>query len=339
MTDGPTDRGIREARAAIDTARPAVARLVGTRDSEDLAADLLDAWEGVERALRAIGGTPTLSGQSLIREVRQRRILTLDQAHALVEFSASCDKARETSYAPTWNDVQSAQVAFQHMESLLAHSTVHSAPVQTPARNDAQAASTPTPTPRSTAEVVAPARRPNILGRVLASIATLALLGVGGFYGWQYFLSADAAMRSGVAAFVAGHRSEASHYFDLAIGRDPTLAMPHVYSGRIYREDGNLESASIEFRKAIELEPKNAVALREMGSYLLVKGDFDLARAFYVRALSSDQSDRLAMGYLACALTRLSRFEEAQRFLQRAGPGAWLSCATPPPTVPAPVPR
>jgi tetratricopeptide (TPR) repeat protein len=293
-----------------------------------LAADLLEVWEGVERALRALCGTPTLSGQSLIREARQREILTLDQAHALVEFSASCEKARETSYAPTWSDVQNAQVAVQHMASLLAHSTVHSAPVQTPTRNDAHVS--PAPTPTSTTEVVAPAPRPNMLGRVLVFAAILALLGVGGFYGWQHFMSADAAMRNGGAAYAAGRRSEASHLFDVAIERNPKLALPHVYSGRMYREDGNLESASIEFRKAIELEPQNALALREMGSYLLAKGDFDLARAFYVRALTADQNDRLAMGYLACALTRLNRFEEAQRFLQRAGAGTWSSCAMPP---------
>ena len=62
MTEGPSDRGIREARAALDAARPAVARLAEARGAEDLAANLLEAWEGVERALRAIGGTPTLSG-------------------------------------------------------------------------------------------------------------------------------------------------------------------------------------------------------------------------------------------------------------------------------------
>jgi tetratricopeptide (TPR) repeat protein len=333
---GPTDRGLREAQAALDAARPAVARLVGSRDPEDLAADLLETWEGVERALRALCGAPTLSGQSLIREARTRQILTLDQAHALVEFNASCEKARETSYAPVWTDIQNAQVAFQHMESLLSQSTVHSAPVQTPTRNEVLPSVTPTPS--STAEVVA-RPRPNILGRVLVSVAVVTLLGVVGFFTWQYFMSADAAIRKGVAAYLAGRRPEAAHQFDVAIERDPSKAQPHIYAGRIYREDGNLESAAIEFRKAIELEPQNALALREMGSYLLAKGDFNLARAFYVRALAADPSDRLAMGYLACALTRLGRFEEAQRFLQRAGPGAWSSCATPPAPIPAPSPR
>lgn len=336
MIGGTSERGLREAQAALDASRAAVARLDGARNAEDLAADLLESWEGVERALRALCNTPTLSGQSLIREARQRQILTLDQAHALVEFSASCEKARETSYAPVWTDVQNAQVAFQHMESLLAQSTVHSAPVQTPTRNDV--VPTPTPASKPVVEVDSPKPRPNVLGRVIVVTAVLALLGVGGFYGWQYFLSADAAVRKGVAAFTAGRRSEAAHEFDIAMERDPRMALPHIYAGRIYREDGNMESAAIELRKAIELDPQNALALREMGSYLLAKGDFDLARAFYVRALTADQGDRVAMGYLACALARLNRFEEAQRFLQRAGPGAWSSCVTAPAPL-QPLPR
>ncbi len=333
---GPSSRGIREAQSALDAARPAVARLGASRDAEDLAADLLESWEGVERALRALCGAATLSGQSLIREARQRQLLTLDQAHALVEFSASVENARETTYTPVWTDIQNAQVAFKHMESLLTESTVHSAPVQTPTRSMAQP---PTPAPSAITEVVSAPPRANTLGRVLVALAILAVLGSGGFFAWQYFMSAGAAMRKGVAAYAAGRRSEASHQFDVAIERDPQMALPHVYAGRMYREDGNLESASIEFRKAIELEPQNALALREMGSYLLAKGDAELARAFYVRALTVDPSDRLAMGYLACALTRLNRFEEAQRFLQRAGPGAWSSCAMLPGPIPAPLPR
>ncbi|MBV6522365.1 MAG: hypothetical protein MNPFHGCM_02513 [Gemmatimonadaceae bacterium] len=333
MTQEPPERGLREAQASLDGARSAVSRLDSSRHLEDLAADLLETWEGVERALRSLCGTPTLSGQSLIREARQRRILTLDQAHVLVEFSASSEKLRETTYAPVWTDIRNAQAAFKQMESLLAQSTVQTAPVQTPEYADLHAVRTPT---RDLAMPVerTPERR-NVLGLLLMGVAILALCGVGGFFGWRYFLSADAALRKGIAELEVGRRSEAVRQFDIAMERDSRLAMPHVYAGRIYREDGNMESAMIELRKAIELEPGNALALREMGSYLLATGNFDLARAFYVRALTADTSDRVAMGYLACALARLNRLDEAQRFLDRAGPGSWSACAS----APAPLPR
>jgi len=65
----------RSARAALDAARPAVARLDSSRSSEDLAADLIDVWAAVESALRTLVGTSTLTGQALIREARQRQRL------------------------------------------------------------------------------------------------------------------------------------------------------------------------------------------------------------------------------------------------------------------------
>src|SRR5512143_1294396 len=123
-----------------------------------------------------------------------------------------------------------------------------------------------------------------MLGRVLISLVIVAVLAVAGYYTWRFTMSAQAAVRKGIAAYDAGRRSEASHQFDLAVERDPSLSLPHVYAGRMYREDGNFESAAIELKRAIELHPTSAVALRERGSYLLARGDFDLARSFYVRA-------------------------------------------------------
>lgn len=325
----------RAATAALDSARPALERLDEAADPEDLAASLLEAYEGVERALRALCGTPKLSGQQLIREARQREILTLAQAHAEVEFVAACERARETSYHPTAADVQSARVGFQQMEAVLTQTTVYSAPVETPTRNEAQSAASPAAVRLD--DEVSSARPVNLLGRVLVGLLVVVVLAAGAYVVWQEYFSAQAAIRAGIAAYQAGRRPEAARQFDLAVERDPSLALPHVYAGRMYREDGNFESAAIELKRAIELEPQNALALREMGSYLLARGDYDLARAFYVRAISIDGTDRLAMGYLACALAKLGRWDEAQRFLARAGSGAWSACATP--GAPAPLPR
>lgn len=330
-----TAGGQRVALGALDAARPAIARLDEQTAADDLAADLLEAWDGVERALKALCGTPTLTGQLLIREARQRQLLTLDQAHALIEFNASAERSRETSYTPQSVDIQNARVGFHQMEAALAQSTVHSAPIQTPTRNDAQPAAATSPRLEPTDEVVHKTR-PNMLGRVLVSALAVVLLGVVAFYLWRFNMSADAAVRKGVAAYAAGRRSEAAHQFDLAIERDPSLSLPHVYAGRMYREDGNFESAAIELKRAVELDPRSALALREMGSYLLARGNVDLARAFYVRALGVDPNDRLAMGFLSCALYRLGRAEESQRFFQRAGPGAWSSCLATPLTPPLP---
>jgi Flp pilus assembly protein TadD len=74
------------------------------------------------------------------------------------------------------------------------------------------------------------------------------------------------------------------------------------------------------------------VAQRELASVLLADGNPELARRFYVRAIELDPRDRLAQGFLGCALLRLGRVDEARRWLDRAGPGEWSACAAPPVT-------
>ena len=74
----------RTALAALDAARPIVARLDVARDPEDVAADILDAWSSCETALRAYLGGSGMGGQTLVRELRQREMLSLDQTHALL---------------------------------------------------------------------------------------------------------------------------------------------------------------------------------------------------------------------------------------------------------------
>ena len=74
----------REARAALDAARPAVARLDASRGSEDLAADLIEMWGAVESALRSLVGTTILTGQALIRESRQRQLISFESANSIM---------------------------------------------------------------------------------------------------------------------------------------------------------------------------------------------------------------------------------------------------------------
>ena len=58
---------------------------------------------------------------------------------------------------------------------------------------------------------------------------------------------------------------------------------------------------------ALRLDPKNAIALREMGLILFAGRQYDLARRFFVRAVQANPQDRASQGYLGCALMRLNR--------------------------------
>ena len=77
----------------------------------------MESWSAVETALRSLVGGTTLSGQPLIREARQRQLLSFEQANALAEFHAANERAHATDYEPTASDLDAARDAFLKFES------------------------------------------------------------------------------------------------------------------------------------------------------------------------------------------------------------------------------
>ena len=329
----------RSALASLDQARPAIARLDISRDPEDIAADVIEGWQAAETALRTLIGSATMSGQPLIREVRQREMLTLDQAHALVEFSAAHDRAQRTEYRPTSADIAAARTGYQQLEAALRQERV--APPPPPVIAGVASAA---PAADVGVEPVAVRRRGFPLILLLALLLVLGGLG-GGIY---YFMmrQSNAALQRGIQAYTSGNRTEARNAFAEAVREDPNDADPHIYLARMAREEGDAQNAVRELETAIKLEPTNGLAQREMGAHLLTKStaelnagnlpaalqSLDLARRFFARAVEYNPDDRVAMGWLGCSLMRLGRVPEAQRFYGRAGPGDWSRC-TPLPTL------
>src|SRR5512139_4226875 len=107
--------GQRAARVALDAARSAVAQLNPAAGADDTAATVIEAWEAVEQALRALAGTSALSGQPLLRELRQRELLSLGEAHALIDFGALAERARAHDYSPVARDVETARHAVDEL--------------------------------------------------------------------------------------------------------------------------------------------------------------------------------------------------------------------------------
>lgn len=105
------------ALAALRSVSPIAARLERSRDGEDRAADILELWQGTETALRALMGGSALSGQALIRELRQQEMISLGQAYALLEFLGARDRANRTTYRATDNDVAVGREGFRQLES------------------------------------------------------------------------------------------------------------------------------------------------------------------------------------------------------------------------------
>ena len=321
--------------AALAPARPLVARVDISQNSEEIAADLLDIWNAVEVALRALLGGSALGGQTLVQELRQRNMISIDQAHALMDFLAARDRVKRTEYRPTGQDIAAAREAYTKFdEGLRADSAAASAGAAagTGPGQTAPAAVDVTPPAQG---APAPARRSRIPW--LPIIALLLVL-IAGAAAWYYFEGGgpSAAMRRGQEAYRRGALAQARIEFQDAATARPDEALPHIWLGRVARDQGDFATAGREISRAVQIEPTNYQAHRELGSYFLTIRNYDAARRSFVRALEIQPRDRTSMGYLGCSLIRLGRLDEGQRFLARAGQGPWMSCA---PQAPPPMQR
>lgn len=359
------------ALAALKSVEPIASRLDGTRSAEDRAADILELWEGTETALRALMGGSQLSGQGLIRELRQRELISLGQAYALLEFLGARDRANRTTYKATDNDVVVAREGYRQLEAGIATAASepetpaptptplppppdysHPAAAATGAAGGASASSsakpgpppspsyspqsvTPAATPDETAYAERASRVPPNLWFILA-LLVLVLAAVGGYALFARRSSPDRQLNEAIAVMQSGRREAARGAFTKIVRENPNLAAPHIFLSRMAREEGDIATARRELETAIRIEPANGIALREMGLILFSAGNYELARRFFVRALTVNAEDKPAMGYLGCALSRLNRYDEAQRFLTRAGQGIWSTClpSGPPPAGP-----
>jgi tetratricopeptide (TPR) repeat protein len=339
----------RAALDAISSARPIIARLSMARDSEDLAADLIEAWTATETGLRSLIGGSALTGQMLIRELRQRHFLSLEQANALAEFHAARERAARVDYKPTEGDINASRDAFLKLEAGLMGEPTPDAP------SVGRGASMPPGTRTTVGEMVTPtgpldpSARTRFEGtpqavpaerarpRWLLPVLGLAMLLVVGGLAWFAVTrqGGGASFADGVKAYREGRREAAAGAFIQAAKENPNDPMPHVYLSRMARDQGNMNTANAEAVTAVRLGPNNGVALRELAAVSFQQQNFDAARRFYLRAVQADPNDKLALGFLGCSLIRLGRVTEGTTFIQRAGPGAWSGCVPPPGSVPA----
>ncbi|MEA2763681.1 MAG: hypothetical protein QOK07_85 [Gemmatimonadaceae bacterium] len=393
------------ALTALNGVRPVLTHFETPRNAEDLAADIIDLWTGTEASLQAVVGNTSLSGQQLVRAARQAELITLDQAHSLLEFLAARDRANRTSYKPTQADGDAALEGFRALESALTGKApvkraTPSSPLQavyTPRSSQQQRPSSPAPQPppspyappsagggyrqpppysagrkmsgpptieqpppgsftpstgsgavggglgRSNVEHALAAaqsrsRMPKLsLPLLIGAVALLIIIG-GIWFAFTRGGSGSDAMAAGIASMTSGQREKARGEFAKAVKDDPAAARPHVYLARISRDEGDLASARAQLDTALRLDPKSALALREMGLVLFSSKQYDLARRFFVRAVQADPQDRSAQGYLGCALMRLGRTQEGTKFINNAGTGSWTACLQPvSPTTPPPL--
>jgi tetratricopeptide (TPR) repeat protein len=384
------------ALAELNGVRQVLAHFDTPRSAEDLAADIIDLWAGVESSIQALVGNSSLTGQQLVRAARQAELITLDQAHALLEFLAARERANRTSYKPTQADGDAALEGFRALEAALtagppAARSEPSSPMQavyTPRGTHTAKPQPPSPyappspgpggyrqpptyatkrmvgpptieqpppgsfTPpgggppigggglgRSHVEhalAAAESRRrwPKLSLPILAGVAVVLLFAAGVWFAFSR--SGGDGLAAGIDAMQNGQRERARGEFAKAVKDDPEAATPHVFLARLAREEGDLATARAQLDTALRLEPKNSIALREMGLILFASRQYDLARRFFVRAVQANPEDRASQGYLGCTMMRLNRVQEGTNWINKAGTGSWTACLQPLTTAPPP---
>jgi tetratricopeptide (TPR) repeat protein len=161
---------------------------------------------------------------------------------------------------------------------------------------------------------------------VWIAIGAVIVLIVGGFLFFGRGSGGGDNVTTGIEAMRNGQLEKARGEFAKAVKADPGAATPHVFLARLSRDQGDLATARAELDTALRLEPRNAIALREMGLVLFSSRQYDLARRFFIRAVQVNPQDRASQGYLGCALMRLNRVQEGTNFITKAGNGPWTAC-------------
>lgn len=346
------------AQAALNEGRAVYGRLDQIRGPEDAAADIMELWTAGESAMRAMLGGSSLSGQPLVRELRQRGVLNLEQANTIASFWDARNRVDDVAYKPTLTDVGFARAGYNELGRIASEAPTVAAGVgsssassfapggaATAAAGAAATAAGAQPAAGRPATMSGAASTPPVTGTaartrsarripmpLLVTIGVVALVAIAvALYIVRGQSRFDSEMATAISLMTTGRTEAARGSFTAIAHEYPDRAAPHVFLSRMAREDNppDMNTARQELVTAIRLEPTYEPAQREMGIFQLATQNPSLARNFLVRAVQLAPGDSAAQGYLGCALMRLNRVDEAQRFLTRAGTGTWSSCAAP----------
>jgi len=331
----------------------------------------MDLWGTAETAMRAMLGGSTLSGQALVRELRQRGVINLEQANTMASFWDARNRADDVAYKPTLTDVGFARAGYNELTRVANEPATAAAPTATDGSSTstfapggtaaaASGAATSAPSGATTASSTIPrttgfsvddpttaASRPPARNRKLSRpmmigagvILVLIIAAAAAYFTMGGNSRFDGEMSNAIDLMTTGRTEAARAAFGAIAHEYPDRAEPHVFLSRLARNDTppDMNTARQELITAIRLDPAYEPAQREMGIFQLADHNPSLARNFLIRAAQLNPADSAAQGYLGCALMGLNRAAEAQKFFARAGTGTWSSCVTiqPNPAAPA----
>ena len=103
------------------------------------------------------------------------------------------------------------------------------------------------------------------------------------------------------------------------IKKNPTNSEYHRIFGQILSEEGNQDEAINYLIDALRWNPKNGYALLMMGNiFAREKDDLETARKYYDEAIALNPKDNIAINNLGTNLLQLDKWEKGLEYLEKA---------------------
>ncbi|MGB9513837.1 MAG: tetratricopeptide repeat protein, partial [Candidatus Acidiferrum sp.] len=106
-------------------------------------------------------------------------------------------------------------------------------------------------------------------------------------------------MLLGTLEFDSTNMSAAQAQLERAIQVDPKNALAYLRLGGIYQNQGQTDAALAQYQKALALQPKSAALIALLGNVYLQKNDLATARKYFAQALEADPNFPVANANLA----------------------------------------
>ncbi|MFW6331140.1 MAG: tetratricopeptide repeat protein, partial [Gemmatimonadota bacterium] len=114
----------------------------------------------------------------------------------------------------------------------------------------------------------------------------------------------------------AGELERAHQVLADGLDRHPDYSSAHVVLGRVLMDQGRTDEADAEFRRVLELDPHNLIAIRALGDLARSRGDQTAALEYYHRLLEQESNDEVRE-----IVDELSRGIPAEPELHEEAPG------------------
>jgi len=106
--------------------------------------------------------------------------------------------------------------------------------------------------------------------------------------------------------------------FKKAIEFNPKDYVAHNNIGILYKQKGDIKKAMEEYTKALEINPTYSLTYNNIGNIYLESGQYDAAIRFYKKAISLDPNKGAFYGNLGKALKNKGMIKEAKEAFQKA---------------------